>query len=76
MGLYDSSKSIKEVRVDRPDEGLPGVATDGNTTANPPTRATLDSQKAAGTRVSVSKAVLDTSGTSGLDDKANWNRVQ
>jgi hypothetical protein len=32
----------KDTRVDRPDEGLPGLATVSNPTANPPTRATLD----------------------------------
>jgi hypothetical protein len=31
-----------DTRVDRPDEGLPGIATVNNPTANPPTRATLD----------------------------------
>jgi len=74
MGLYDSSKSLKETRVDRPDEGLPGVATSDNPTANPPTRATLDRQRAEGSRVPAPKTVFDTSGTSGLDPLAEWDR--
>jgi hypothetical protein len=32
----------KDTRVDRPEEGLPGLATTTNPTANPPTRATFD----------------------------------
>lgn len=31
-----------DTRVDRPEEGLPGLATVANPTANPPTRATFD----------------------------------
>lgn len=53
-------------RVDRPDEGLPGVADVDNPTANPPTRSTFDTGKAAGFRQPKPRAVIDTSGTSGL----------
>ncbi len=61
-----NSAGTRDTRVDRPDEGLPGLATVENPTANPPTRATLDSQLATGRRQPKPSAVIDTSGTSGL----------
>ncbi len=55
-----------DTRVDRPSEGLPGLATESNPTANPPTRASQDIGRAGGLRTPQPKAVIDTSGTSGL----------
>jgi len=58
------SAGTKDTRVDRPDEGLPGVATTSNPTANPPTRANTDTGRASGLRSPKPRAVIDTSGTS------------
>jgi len=63
-GTYDS-------RVDRPEEGLPGLAEQGpgshnNPSANPPTRSNLDTARANTYRRPLPRAVIDTSGTSGL----------
>lgn len=54
------------VRVDRPDEGLPGVATVGNPTANPPSRASFQAEKAGPARSPRLQAVIDTSDTARL----------
>ena len=61
-----NSAGTRDTRVDRPDEGLPGLATVENPTANPPTRATLDSGLPVGRRQPKPSAVIDTSGTSKL----------
>jgi hypothetical protein len=60
------SAGTRDNRVDRPDEGLPGVASVENPTANPPTRATLERQLSHGFRQPKPRAVIDTSGTSGI----------
>ena len=60
------SAGTEDTRVDRPSEGLPGLATIDNPTANPPTRANQDVGMAHGFRKPKPRAVIDTSGTSGL----------
>jgi hypothetical protein len=50
-----------DTRVDRPEEGLPGLATVNNPTANPPSRAAFDAGLAAGGEVSGATAQVDTS---------------
>ena len=57
------SPYIKETRVDRPDEGLAGVARDEDETAASPTRNSFDSGKAAGTRTNRAKRQIDTTQT-------------
>ena len=59
------SPYIKENRVDRPDEGLAGVARDEDETAATPTRNSFDTGKAAGTRVVRGKRQIDTTQTAG-----------
>ena len=49
-GVYGSA-GTRDTRVDRPDEGLPGLATVENPTANPPTRASFDIARANGFEV-------------------------
>lgn len=49
-GVYGSA-GTRDTRVDRPDEGLPGLATVENPTANPPTRYAFDQNHAAGFEV-------------------------
>ena len=61
-----SSAGTRDTRVDRPEEGLPGVATVENPSANPPSRATFDAGSTSGNRRPQPRAVIDTSGTSGL----------
>lgn len=69
-----------DARVDRPDEGLPGYASQDtgqwpdNETANPPTRSTFDTNLAHGFRQPKPKAVIDTSGTSGLQPSDDLKR--
>jgi hypothetical protein len=53
-----------DVRVDRPEEGLPGLATVANPSANPVSRATFDAGVAAGAESAGQVAQIDTSGTS------------
>lgn len=73
-----NSAGTRDTRVDRPNEGLPGLATVENPTANPPTRANLELAQA----LSVGKgagnpspvAVVDTSGTSGLSQANDVKR--
>jgi hypothetical protein len=55
------SAGTKDIRVDRPEEGLPGIATTTNTSANPPSRASFDAGLAAGARASYAVAQVDTS---------------
>jgi len=55
-----------DTRVDRPEEGLPGVATVDNPTANPPTRASFDAGIASTYKRPTPQAVIDTTQTSGL----------
>ena len=63
-----ASAGTDQTRQDRPNEGLPGVATTGNTNADGtvtnPTRGNFDTGKAIG-YVSRQVATIDTSGTSG-----------
>lgn len=73
-GGAPASAGTEDVRVDRPEEGLPGVATVDNPTANPPTRATFDAGLAHGLRQPKPRAVIDTSGTSGLTPDADVKR--
>jgi hypothetical protein len=60
------SAGTKDVAVERINEGLPGLKTVDNPTANPPTRANLDVQGAAHYRRPLPRAVIDTTQTSGL----------
>ena len=55
-----------DTRVDRPEEGLPGLANIANPTASPISRATFDAGKSVELRRPKPKANIDTSGTSGL----------
>ncbi len=55
----------RDTRVDRPEEGLPGVATVENPTANPPSRASFDSGTATGFRLAPKPGVIDTTWTQG-----------
>ena len=66
MAANTGDAGTKDVRVDRPEEGLPGVATTSNPTANPPSRASFDAGLAHGFERPVPKAVIDTTQTSGL----------
>lgn len=59
------SAGTRDTRVDRPEEGLPGVATVENPTANPPSRASYDSAKATGFRLAPKPGVIDTTWTQG-----------
>lgn len=76
------SAGTGDVRVDRPEEGLPGLATTKTTgspwpqnpTANPPTRASFDTAKALVPRQPLPVANIDTSGTSGLQPGADIKR--
>jgi hypothetical protein len=81
MANAPSSAGTSDTRVDRPEEGLPGVATKNtglgypeNPTANPPTRASFDAGEARGSRRPQPKANIDTSGTSGLTPDADVKR--
>lgn len=65
-GFGASSAGTTDTRVDRPDEGLPGLADLDNPTANPPTRASLDTHTATGLEHLTNRAVIDTTQTSGL----------
>jgi hypothetical protein len=49
-----------DTRVDRPEEGLPGVANTDNPTANPPSRATFDAGLATGLGGVRAKGVFET----------------
>jgi hypothetical protein len=66
MAQGSNSAGTRDTRVDRPSEGLPGVATAENPTANPPTRANQDIGKALPRTQPRVRANIDTSGTSGL----------
>lgn len=68
MAAPFGSAGTADSRVDRPEEGLPGLATQDtlgypdNPTANPPTRATFDAGLAAGGEPATQVAQVDTSG--------------
>lgn len=66
MAATVGDAGTKDVRVDRPEEGLPGLATTTNPTANPPSRASFDSGLATGFKRATPAAVIDTTQTSGL----------
>jgi hypothetical protein len=68
-----SSAGTRDTRVDRPEEGLPGLATVENPTANPPSRASFDQGKPAVT-AHRQVAQIDTSGTSGLSPDQDTKR--
>ena len=59
------SAGTRDTRVDRVEEGLPGLATAENTTANPPSRASFDSGTATGFRLAPKAGVIDTTWTQG-----------
>lgn len=65
-----------DTRVDRPEEGLAGVANLDNVSANPPSRASFDSGKATGYKRELPSGVIDTTRTSGLTDDAALKRGQ
>lgn len=75
-GSGTSSAGTTDTRVDRPDEGLPGVANIDNPTANPPSRASFDANLATGRTQPKVVANIDTSGTSGLQPGADTKRGQ
>lgn len=60
-GGAPSSAGTKDTRVDRPEEGLAGLATTTNPTANPPSRASFDAGLAAGVQPAKAVAQVDTS---------------
>jgi hypothetical protein len=60
------SPIIKEVAVDRPDEGLAGVAREEDKTAASPTRGSFDSGKATGLKVPQFRKTIDTTQTDHL----------
>jgi hypothetical protein len=70
----NASAGTTDTRVDRPDEGLPGLATTALPTANPPTRGTFDAGEARGLIQSRPAATIDTSGTSGLTPDQDLKR--
>jgi hypothetical protein len=74
MASSAKSAGTTDTRVDRPDEGLPGIATVSNPTANPPTRATLETAKASSYSLPKPVANIDTSGTSGNQPGADVKR--
>jgi hypothetical protein len=74
MANAPASAGTTDTRVDRPDEGLPGLANVANPSANPPTRASLDTARANTYRRPLPRAVIDTSGTSGLTPDADIKR--
>jgi hypothetical protein len=65
-GFGASSAGTTDTRVDRPSEGLPGVANLDNPTANPPTRAVQDIGMATGFVHNMTRGNIDTTQTSGL----------
>jgi hypothetical protein len=67
------SAGTHDTRVDRPEEGLPGIATTDNPDADPITRATFDAGKPS-VRVSRAAAQIDTTGTSRLTADADIKR--
>jgi len=82
-GGSPGSAGTDDIRVDRPNESLPGVATAGNFNPNSPdgdsplvqTRALMDSGKATYQHVGVVRATIDTSETDRLDLSANVRRM-
>lgn len=66
MAATVGNAGTKDTRVDRPEEGLPGLATTSNPTANPPSRASFDAGLAHGLRRNTPAANIDTTQTSGL----------
>lgn len=64
VGIGDAGTT--DTRVDRPEEGLPGLATVDNPTANPPSRASFDAGLANGLTRGKTSANIDTTQTSGL----------
>jgi len=64
VGIGDAGTT--DTRVDRPEEGLPGLATVDNPTANPPSRASYDAGLATGLTRGKTAANIDTTQTSGL----------
>lgn len=73
-GFGASSAGTTDTRVDRPDEGLPGLADVDNPTANPPTRASFDTGTATGLGNLKNKAYIDTTQTSGLQPDQDLKR--
>jgi len=60
------SAGTRDTRVDRPEEGLPGIATVENTTPETtPSRASFDSGKATGFKLAPKPGVIDTTWTQG-----------
>jgi hypothetical protein len=66
VGGAPTSAGTTDTRVDRPEEGLPGLATTTNPTANPPTRAAFDAGLAAGGEPAGYTGVIDTTETARL----------
>lgn len=61
-----ASAGTRDTRVDRPNEGLPGLATVENPTANPATRGAYDIAGSAGGMVNTVQAQVDTTETAGI----------
>ena len=78
-GGSPGSAGDNSTRVDRPNEGLPGVATtDGTTTfgdPTTPTRGNFDTYKATSMRGVRPKAYIDTTETSGQDRSIDVKRM-
>lgn len=73
-GGPNSSAGTRDTRVDRPEEGLPGLATVENPDANPPSRASFDTAQARGFRQPNPASVIDTTQTSGLTPDEDLKR--
>jgi hypothetical protein len=74
MANAPSSAGTTDTRVDRPEEGLPGVANVANPTANPPSRGSFDAGLAHGSRRPKPVAQIDTTQTSGLQPSDDVKR--
>ena len=81
MAATTGSGGTGDTRVDRPDEGLPGIATKKteagwpeNPTANPPSRASFDTAKATGIKPLKVTGTIDTTWTQGGTTDAEVNK--
>lgn len=74
VGIGDAGTT--DTRVDRPEEGLPGLATVDNPTANPPSRASFDAGIASSYTKPRAAANIDTTQTSGLAPDQDIKRGQ
>lgn len=68
------SAGTRDTRVDRTEEGLPGIATVENPTANPPSRNSFDTAKATGIKPLKVTGTIDTTWTQGGTTDAEVNK--